>query len=192
MNYEENINREAGRVRPPIGSVNRQAGFTLMEMLASVAVLMVLVVTAVGMFSRSLKSSAYVESQRLLDSSARSIIDSMTKYLRESKVVSLGPWTRLDCPGTFSGTSLVVRGIDGALSNFSLSGTNIASNSSNLNPTSVEIGSFSTEWTCGSGQPDRLEINFSENVVTTYREGLDGSVRTKNYTFGTTLRNSNN
>lgn len=170
-----------------------ERGFTLMEMLASVTVLMVLAVTAVGMFSRSLRSSAYVESQRLLDGSAKTIIDSMSRYLRESRMVSLDGMDKEVCiiSGSIAGSNLVVTGSDAVNSTFELQGDNIASNSSILNPESVEISNFLVDWTCTQGTPDKLDIGFSARLSSaTNFEGIEDNLKLKDYSFGITLRNS--
>jgi type II secretory pathway pseudopilin PulG len=179
-----------------MNKLNYEVGFTLMEMLASVAVLMVLTVTAVSMFSRSLKSSTYVESQRLVDSSAKTVIDAMSRYLREAKITTLNTSDKVTCltTGSIVGGSpavLVMEGLDGYPSTFTLSGGGIASNSSRLTPESVTVTNFAINWICGYGQPDRLDVSFTARVGGTNYEGVDTGSADRNYSFGVTLRNSN-
>jgi|SRR3989338_7086955 len=173
-----------------------QEGFTLMELITVITVMMILTVATISMFARALKNSSYAESQRLIDGSAKSIIDSLGRYFREVQVISLdndvvnkGRDSCLNAPAGIAGSRIRVASLDGSETDIALSNSELSSNGARLNPSNVMIGDLAFVWKCDSGTSDRLDVSFTASVSGTPSEGYEDTLKKRSYVFGVVLRN---
>lgn len=170
-------------------------GFTLIELVVSLAVLALIVSSGVNLFFRSLRDTSKSDLRKQVDERARVILGSLTRYFREAEIVSLSGSTRTTCisSGSITGSSLVASDLYGNNSTFSISNAQLASTSAStliLNPeTSITISTVSTplfSWYCSAGVPDRIKMQFRITA-----EGEEGTGTTyEDYVLDLTLRNT--
>ncbi len=151
---------------------NSRAGFTLIELMVSVAVMAIIISSGVNIFFRSLQNSSSSDLKRQVDTRSRVILDSLSRYLREARIVSLDGFSRTNCYkfGSLSGSSLVTNDIYSVPSTISLNGAVLASSSAfgtlNLNPEStisvvpIPPATSIFTWKCAAGRADNLEIQI--------------------------------
>lgn len=174
----------------------RCGGFTFIELVVAVGVLGIMATAGVAVFSRSLRGSSQVEMRRTLDDRARLILDSLARFLREGRVMTLTGQGRTAClgSGSITGDSLVVRALDGLNTTFSISNGQLSSASGTsvvLNPTNVTVGrksglDYYFTWYCQYGIPDRLVMEFEATAT-----GVEGESGISNdYILDLVMRNS--
>lgn len=178
--------------------MKNRLGFTLIELLISVTVLAVIISSGVNIFFRSLRDSSRSDLRKIIDERSRIMIVSLTRYLREAKLISLDGVSHSACvtAGMVVGTSLVAADIYGVESTLSLSAGKISSVAGSttliLNPeTAISVaqqpgGVPLFTWYCSLGVPDRLTTKFNLAAV---GEGGAGTINS-DYVFDLTLRNS--
>ncbi|MBI1871811.1 type II secretion system protein [Candidatus Collierbacteria bacterium] len=171
-------------------------GFTLIELVVSLAVLAFIISSGVNLFLRSLRDTSRSDLRKQVDERARVILGSLTRYFREAEIVSLSGQTRTTClatPAGITGSSLVASDFYGVNSTFSISNGQLASASAStliLNPeASVTVSTTSNPfftWYCSAGVPDRIKMQFRITAV-----GEEGSGTTyEDYVLDLTLRNT--
>lgn len=169
-------------------------GFTLIELVVSLAVLALIISSGVNLFFRSLRDTSRSDLRKQVDERARVVLGSLSRYFREAKIVSLNTQDRTACLGAGStgilGSSLVASDLYGVNSAFSIANDKLGSNSAILNPeTSIKLsvpsGSLFT-WYCSAGVPDRIKMQFRITA-----EGEEGTGTTfEDYVLDLTLRNT--
>jgi prepilin-type N-terminal cleavage/methylation domain-containing protein len=162
----------------------KRRGFTLIELMAATALLLIVSMAVFSILSRSLSSTARVDNQRLLDENGKFVIESMSRFLRGVEVVSLDGIDRDGCNSDgILGSSLVVKAHDGLTSTIAISGNDLASNSAVLNSSALKVSNLNFTWRCVRGLPDELTMTFhlqpdglSGEVDSGILEGLDYSL----------------
>ncbi len=175
-------------------------GFTLIELVVSLAVLAFIISSGVNLFLRSLRDTSRSDLRKQVDERARVILGSLTRYFREAEIVSLSGQTRITClatPAGVIGSSLVASDFYGVNSTFSITTVGLDSNrlasvsatTLVLNPetaTEVIVISPLFTWYCSAGVPDRIKMQFQ--IKATGEEGT--GTTTENYVLDLTLRNT--
>lgn len=163
-------------------------GFTLIELITVVSVLAVLITAGMSIFYRSLRGSSKVEVSKSLDTEVQHVINSMSRLIRESRMVSVDGNDRDVCfaQGSVSGSLLVVEDFGGHTTTYSLSGGRIASNSAFLSSVGVNLSNLLFTWKCKADSFDGLSVGFDASVL-----GDDGSTSANgSYDFNLLIRNS--
>lgn len=171
-------------------------GFTFIELITGVGVLVLIATVGTAIFLRGLRGTSEIEIRHTLDGRARLILGGLGKFFREGQFVSLSGQSKSDCliTGMATGDSLVVRALDGLSSTFSITGGQLSSASAQtvvLNPESVTIDyktglSYYFVWYCSGGVPDRVVMEFRATST-----GTGGDTATSNeYVLDVISRNS--
>ena len=151
-------------------------GYTLIEVIISMLLLVIILVGGTSLFYQSLKSSGLSDVDLGLTSSLRSVLSSIEKDIRFSQVVSVGSESRIDCvsAGSVTGDSLTVNDLVGAETVYTLDNNfRIASTSSQMintvfvSPAEIKIESLTFTWFCQGGVSDKIkvEIDASNEVL---------------------------
>jgi len=172
----------------------KKNGYTIIELVVGVSVLVLLAVMAMTILSRSMSSTARVESERLLDENAKMINDWLTRFIREGEVIMVNENDKEECleNGSVSGDDLTIRAIDGYDTLIALNDGVLASNEAELHLSSLTMSNFVVIWECGQGLPDRVDVSFSLSLTTGSMgivEDKDSLLSTKSYNLSVVARN---
>jgi len=127
-------------------------GFTLIELLVAIGILGIVGGITTIIFFTTLQSSSKSEVLREVKQNGDFAISVMERMIRNANSVN-------SCSG--SSTSLTITNPDGRTTQFSLSGTQIASNGAMLTSTKVSASNLSFTCTRTSGKPDVVGISFT-------------------------------
>lgn len=133
--------------------VKRQTGFTLIELLVAIGIMVTVGALASGLFFTILKQSSKTNILTEVKQNGDYAISVMERMIRNAAGVESS------CPG--SGNSLIIRNPDGETTQFSLSGTQIASTGGMLTGNKVSASNLSFTCTRTLGKPDIVSISFT-------------------------------
>lgn len=146
-------------------------GYTLIEVLIAVFLLVIILTGGTTLFFQSLRSSGLSEVDLALNSSLSESLAEIERNIRFSQVTGVASGTRLDCvsAGTngYSGNTLTVTDLQGLTSTYSLSSNKLASTAAEtgrvyyLTLNEVQVTSLSFTWYCLGSISDRLKISIS-------------------------------
>ena len=164
-------------------------GYTLVELVVVIGVMVVIIGAGMGVFYQSLRSGSRVDFELFIDTSSRVIENSITDLVGFSRVVSVAGQDQDVClaagSGGVAGDSLTVD-VAGSLSEYLIEDDYIASNSSRVSPEGVTISNLSFTWVCLYGEKEKMEVSF---VAQAEKEGQVVSVE-RSYSFDILLKNS--
>jgi len=170
-------------------------GYTLMELVVVIGVMLVIIGSGMAVFYQSLRSGSKIDFELFLDSSSRLIENSMVGVIEYSRIVSLEGQDQDAClaagPSGVLGNSLIVD-IEGNFTEYALEDGYITSSSAetrsyvNINPDGVSINILSFNWVCLYGETERLIASFTAQA-----EKDDQEVAIlKEFSFEMLLKNS--
>jgi prepilin-type N-terminal cleavage/methylation domain-containing protein len=163
-------------------------GYTLIEVIISMLLLVIILVGGTALFYQSLRSSGLSDVDLGLTSSLRSVLSSIEKDIRFGQVVSVGTGFRLDCvsAGSVAGDSLTVNDLVGAETVYSLENDRIASTSSQMgntvfvSPVELKIERLAFTWFCQGGVSDKIKVEIdASNIVLGSGVGVTRKVSTE-------------
>lgn len=172
-------------------------GFTLIELMISIVILAILSASGVNIFYRAIRGSSQLELRKTIDDKSRLVLSSVSRFVREGKVVSLNGSNKESClpNGSATGNILIIRALDDISSTITVSGGTISSASalgtivlnpdSNFTLTQADSTPIFT-WYCSGGVVDRLLFNFRANSISSEGE----PTATKDYSVDMILRNT--
>lgn len=155
-------------------------GFTLMELMVTVGILGMIIVTIMGMFFRSFRGGTKADTIMTLDQNAQMSLSILERFVRNAQSVSVGGG---DCPATSD--SLTVESWDGRSTVFSLENGQLASNGAVISGEAVVISDLVFECVRTQGIPDQVMVRF--NAVRTDAGG--GAETEASYESVINLRN---
>lgn len=173
-------------------------GFTLIELMVSIVILAILSAGGVNIFYRSIRGTSQLELRKTLDDKSRLILSSVSRFVREGKIVSLNGINKEAClpSGSTTGNILVLRALDDIVTTITISGGSISSSSAIgtivLNP---DLASYTVTqadttplftWYCSGGVADRMLFNFRATSVSS--DGEPSVI--KDYAADMILRNT--
>jgi hypothetical protein len=168
-------------------------GYTLMELVVVIGVLMVIVVSGMSVFYQSLRSGSKVDFEIFMNSSSRIIENSMTDVIGFSSVVSVEGQDQDAClaaggVGVLGSSLMVVN--EGVLTEYTLEDDFITSSSASvavqINPEGMNVNILNFNWICVSGETEKLTVSFSAEAA---KEGQVVDV-SKDYSFDMLVKNS--
>ena len=157
--------------------MQKQNGFTLIELMLVTAITAMIVVTITGMFFRSIRSGAKTDTLIAIDQNAQYVLNLMERFIKNAKSVESS------CP-TVSNT-LTVLNWDGGSTTFSLMGDKVASNSAVISQEGLLVENLSFECIRIEGIPDQIKISFDVSLV----DVGGGASSAKSYETVVNLRN---
>jgi len=170
-------------------------GFTLIELVVVIGVMLVIVGAGMGVFYQSLRSGSRIDFELFMDTSSRVIESSMIDTIGFGRVVSVADQGQDLCLAAgadgLSGESLVVA-VAGKLTEYTLENDYIASSSTNptnqirISPEGIKIKTLNFNWICSSGETEKLKVDFTAQAE---KEDQDVPIE-KNYSFEVILKNS--
>lgn len=167
----------------------REKGYTLMELIVVIGVMVIILGAGMGSFYQSLRSGSKIDFEAFLDSSSRVIESSMISTIAFSRVVSVDGQDQESCLNAGSsgvtGDSLTID-VGGETSTYLLGDSNISSNSAQINPDGVVISSLAFDWVCITGEIERLTVSFNAQVE---RDGQTVAIE-RDYEFEVLIKNS--
>jgi len=175
---------------------NINGGYTLIEMIVTVAVLLIIIGSGLMSFYRTLRGGIRTDLTSLLDSNARATMNSLTFLLKQSQIETLDGADKNDCLAAgvvgLTGESLLITTFDGDDTTLSLDGDRVASVSASQSKTvlvssdSLQVSDLSFDWKCGSGQRDVVSV-----VLTAVAIEISGETSiSKTYNFSVPLISS--
>lgn len=182
-----------------VSSKNYCKGFSLIELMAAIGILVILSVTALTIVSQSLKSTAVTEVRRQIDNNTKFLNDRLARFLRESEITQIGSFNRSGCLSSayhqVTGTTANVRSLDGGTTLLYLidATSQIASQSGGstlpVNPTNLLISNLSFQWSCGLGIEDKVRVSYQASMAQSGME-TTSQLGPYNYSFDVVLRNT--
>lgn len=164
-------------------------GYTLMELLVVIGVMMVVVGAGMGVFYQSLRGGSKVDFELFMDTSSRVVEASMADVIGFSRVMSVDDQDQESClaAGAYGvlGSSLTAESA-GDVTEYVLEDDYIASNSSRVSPEGLQIKALGFNWICVAGEKERLVISYTAQAE---KEGQNVEVE-KDYSFQVLLKNS--
>lgn len=145
-------------------------GYTLMELLVVITLLVLVMVGGTGLFLSNLRTGGTSEVILRTSKSARTLSEFIETKIRFGQVIKVDELTRDDCllAGNtgVSGNSILLENLTGGSELISLSAGVLSSssatltNSIRLNNTDVSVESFDITWYCKSGINDKMNVNM--------------------------------
>lgn len=154
-------------------------GYTLIEMLVALSLMVIVLLGGTLLFTQNLRTGGLTEVDLRVNSSARAILDELERTLRFGEVKRVGQQSRDDCLSAadtgVSSDSVEVETISGVPTTYSLLNQKIASVSAAtgdpfyLGGDDIVVNSLNIGWFCRSGISDKinLEISISSTVLGT-------------------------
>lgn len=149
----------------------RTKGYSLMELLVVISVLVIVMIGGTTIFLSNLRSGGMNEVQLKTSKSARSLMDTIESRLRYSKVVDIDSLQRDRCllAGTdgVSGSKILFENAEGRQEEIGFFDGSITSSSAELNVSvklnsdNVTVEKFVVEWFCGPGINDKIKLDLS-------------------------------
>lgn len=173
----------------------KKTGYTLMELLMVMAILLVVLGSGMMAFYRILRGGSKADIDLELDSGARQMMNSTGYLIRHGQVESLSGLDKSDCltagENGVTGEVLVLSMVDGGETTISMVSDRLASSSAGLGDVflgadSLQIEDLEFAWVCQAGQKDQVKVSFSAGW-----ENQAGEVtESKNFSLVELLRNS--
>lgn len=158
--------------------MRNDTGYTLIELIMAVSLLVLVLVGGTTIFYRSFRSSGISDIQASLNTSLRTLDEMIERTLRFGEVVRVGENNyRPECleavPSEgISGSEMVVRDQSGGVAIYTLSEGVVSSNSGVIisNP-EIEITKLQFTWYCRSGVNDKMNLLIEASSKTNSGEG---------------------
>ncbi len=148
----------------------RQKGYTLIELIMAVSLLIIVMVGGTAIFYRSFRSSGVSDIQSTLSSGLRSIDEMIEWSLRYGEVVRIDDNWRTNCLASgdegVTGNTLVVRNSTGGNVTYSLNNGRIASDSAVISNANLMINKLEFSWFCRSGVNDKINLYIEASPLT--------------------------
>lgn len=141
--------------------MTKRRGFTLMELMVVITVISLLSVTAVGLFYQTLRGGSRAAYLKELDQNAALVINVLEGHIRNAREVSAVGAS--SCPGTASTLSII--GLDGRVTQFSLTNGKVASNGGEISSSTITISNLSFTCLRNEGIPDQVTISFLAQYI---------------------------
>ncbi len=150
------------------------SGFTLIELMISVSVLVILSIGGSLVLFSTLGSKSYNAADSIITNSSTQTLIAFEKIIKYAKIDSVvatatgTTYSRTGCNGAGSG------GVSGDKLNahdnygssiFLLSGNGIASNAAQMSSTDLVISNLAFTWYCVPGRNDRIKVFFKGTYV---------------------------
>jgi prepilin-type N-terminal cleavage/methylation domain-containing protein len=151
-------------------------GYTLIELLMAISLLVIILVGGTTIFYRSFRSSGVSDIQTTLNNGLRSLDEMIERTLRYGEVLRVGDSNfREEClEGEVSGSTLVVRDASGGVAIYSLlEDGRVSSNSSDsiISNSCLKITKLQFTWICRSGVNDKMNLLIEAEPVSKADEG---------------------
>lgn len=152
-------------------------GYTLIELVMAVSLLVLVLVGGTAIFYRSFRSSGVSDIQSTLNTSLRSLDEMIERSLRYGTVVRVNDSLRSDCLLAGSsgvvGDTLVVRDLSGGVIvyTFEDEGT-VSSNSAVISNSAMRVSTLQFKWYCRSGVNDKMNLYIEASPVETTSEDM--------------------
>lgn len=175
--------------------IKGSGGYTLMELLMVMAVILVVLGSGMTAFYRTLRGGTRADIDLALDSGTRQMMNSSAYLIRHAEVESLSAQDKEDClaagSGGVTGTALVLRMVDGGETTLALVEDRLASSSAGLGDVflaaeGLQLSDMSFKWNCQAGQKDKVEMSFTASWI---NEAGEASA-SKDFSFLEMVRNS--
>lgn len=158
------------------------SGYTLIELLMAVSLLVLVLVGGTTIFYRSFRSSGVSDIKASLNTSLRTLDEMIERSLRFGEVIRVGDnYFREEClmasPSEgIVGSELVVRDPAGSIATYSLIDGEVSSNSGVIisNP-EIEVTKLQFTWYCRSGVNDKINLLIEARSRTNSGEGSEAS-----------------
>lgn len=161
---------------------NYRAGYTLIELVVTIALLVIVLMGGTVIFYKSFRTSGVSDIQTVLNSSLRSLDEMLESSLRYGTVVRLvadsGSKYRADCLNAGSdgvtGNILVVRDSVGGSAIYSLLADGTVSSNSGViisNP-AIVVSKLQFTWYCQSGANDKINLSMEASSSAKTGEGV--------------------
>lgn len=143
-------------------------GYTLIELVVTVALLAIVLTGGTAIFYRSFRSSGISDVQTTVNNSLRSLDEMLERTLRYGTVFGVGGKYRDDCLASavgVSGNSLAVRDIFGGEATYTfLPNGTVSSNSGVIISNSeITVTKLQFTWYCRSGVNDKMNLLIEAN-----------------------------
>jgi prepilin-type N-terminal cleavage/methylation domain-containing protein len=165
--------------------MNKRRGYTLVELIMAVSLLVIVLVGGTAIFYRSFRSSGVSDIQTTVNNGLRALDESIEQVLRYGVVVRVASSfgsdsARTECLAAsldgVSGDTLVVKDVYGGVATYSLldDGT-VSSNSGEIisNP-GIFVTNLRFTWTCRSGVNDKINLLIEASASAITGEGATG------------------
>lgn len=168
----------------------RLKGYTLVELVVVVSLLIIVLAGGTAIFYRSFRSSGISDIQTALNNNLRALDEMIERSLRYGEVVRVGTDDRLSCvaAGTsgVTGSTLVVVDLAGGKATYSLSDGVVSSDSAvPISNPEIEVTKLEFTWYCRSGVNDKIKMVMEANV-----RGKSGEIATGVFSKDINLLNS--
>lgn len=159
---------------------NTFIGYTLIELVVTIALLTIVLTGGTAILYRSFRSSGVSDVQTVVNNSLRSLDETLERTLRYGEVVRIGDEVRADCLaesiGGLSGDILVVRDSSGGVATYTLLGSGKVSSNSGViisNP-EIYVTNLKFTWYCRSGVNDKMNLLIEATSSAKTGEGTHG------------------
>ena len=148
----------------------KQKGYSLMELLMVVGVLLIVLGSGMMAFYRTLRGGAKADIALELDSGARQMMNSAAYLIRHGEVVSLDGLDKDDCLDAgvdgVTGEVLILRMVDSGETTLSMTDNKLSSSSAGLGDVflgadGLEVEDLLFSWACQAGQKDQVGMEFT-------------------------------
>jgi type II secretory pathway pseudopilin PulG len=144
-------------------------GYTLIELVMAVSLLVIVLTGGTAIFFRSFRSSGVSDIQTSLNNSLRSLDEMIERSLRYGEVAQVGSHNRADCVTAgvigVTGSSLTVLDLSGGPALYSLTAGIVSSNSGvQISNPEIEVTKLEFTWYCRSGVNDKMKMLIEANV----------------------------
>jgi len=161
---------------------NHSSGYTLIELIMAVSLLLLVLVGGTMIFYRSFRSSGVSDVQASLNTSLKTLDEMIERSLRFGEVICVGDNNfREECLAAssavgISGSVLVVRDPSGSVATYSFIDGKVSSTSGVIisNP-EIEITRLQFTWYCRSGVNDKMNILIEARSRNSSVEGSEAS-----------------
>lgn len=152
---------------------NLLVGFTLIELMMSVSILVILSIGGSLVLFKTLGSKSFDAADSTITSSATQTLIAFEKTIKFARVDSLSiggttTYIRADCDAAgvngVVGDTINVHDLYGN-SSFTLSGSGIASSGAVMSTADLVISNLAFTWYCVPGRNDRLKVSFKGTYV---------------------------
>ncbi|MBU1200494.1 hypothetical protein KJ953_03065 [Patescibacteria group bacterium] len=144
----------------------RDNGYTLMELVVVIGVLIVVIGAGMNVFYQSLRSGAKIDYELFLDGTSRVVENSMSLLIRYGQVVGVEGQDDSVClsagSGGVVGNTLVVAE-NGRQTEYALISDFIASSSSQqvrVSPEGMKVNAIEFNWVCGYGKQEKVVVSY--------------------------------
>ena len=154
----------------------RPGGYTLIELVMAVSLLVIVLAGGTTIFYRSFRSSGISDIQTTMNNSVRALDEMIERTLRYGEVIRVGDDNfREQClAGDVSGSSLVVRDSAGGYAIYMLlESGQVSSNSADMiiSNSGIKVTKLLFTWFCRSGVNDKINLKIEAEPVSKVDEG---------------------